>query len=64
MNIFQKRIENLCDEIVGRILALMQANSVSEVMLTDNDNPVFVIQMCIRDRYISHPRMVRICSTS
>ena len=43
MNIFQKRIENLCDEIVGRILALMQANSVSEVMLTDNDNPVFVI---------------------
>ena len=43
MNNFQKRIENLCDEIVGRILALMQANSVSEVMLTDNDNPVFVI---------------------
>ena len=43
MNILQKRIENLCDEIVGRILALMQANSVSEVMLTDNDNPVFVI---------------------
>ena len=23
MNIFQKRIENLCDEIIGRILALM-----------------------------------------
>lgn len=43
MNILQKRIENLCDEIIGRILALMQANSVSEVMLTDNDNPVFVI---------------------
>ena len=43
MNIFQKRIENLCDEIIGRILALMQANSVSEVILTDNDNPVYVI---------------------
>ena len=43
MNIFQKRIENLCDEIVGRILALMQANSVSEVILKDNDNPVYVI---------------------
>lgn len=43
MNIFQKRIENLCDEIIGRILALMQANSVSEVVLTDNDNPVYVI---------------------
>ena len=42
MNIFQKRIENLCDEIIGRILALMQVNSVSEVMLTD-DNPVYVI---------------------
>ena len=40
MNIFQKRIENLCDEIIGRILALMQANSVSEVILKDNDNPV------------------------
>lgn len=43
MNVFQKRIENLCDEIIGRILALMQANSVSEVILTDNDNPVYVI---------------------
>lgn len=43
MNIFQKRIENLCDEIIGRILALMQVNSVSEVILTDNDNPVYVI---------------------
>lgn len=43
MNIFQKRIENLCDEIISRILALMQANSVSEVILTDNDNPVYVI---------------------
>ena len=43
MNIFQKRIENLCDEIIGRILALMKVNSVSEVILTDNDNPVFVI---------------------
>ncbi len=43
MNILQKRIENLCDEIIGRILALMQANSVSEVVLTDNDNPVYVI---------------------
>lgn len=43
MNIFQKRIENLCDEIIGRILALMQANSVSEVILKDNDNPVYVI---------------------
>lgn len=43
MNIFQKRIENLCDEIIGRILALMQVNSVSEVMLTDNDNSVYVI---------------------
>lgn len=43
MNILQKRIENLCDEIIGRILALMQANSVSEVILTDNDNPVYVI---------------------
>ena len=43
MNIFQKRIENLCDEIIGRILALMQVNSVSEVVLTDNDNPVYVI---------------------
>ena len=43
MNILQKRIENLCDEIIGRILALMQANSVSEVILKDNDNPVYVI---------------------
>ena len=43
MNIFQKRIENLCDEIIGRILALMQVNSVSEVILTDNDNPVYAI---------------------
>ncbi|BFL34128.1 hypothetical protein K330107F9_34710 [Bacteroides stercoris] len=43
MNIFQKRIENLCDEIIGRILALMKVNSVSEVVLTDNDNPVYVI---------------------
>ena len=43
MNIFQKRIENLCDEIISRILALMQANSVSEVILKDNDNPVYVI---------------------
>lgn len=43
MNILQKRIENLCDEIIGRILALMKVNSVSEVILTDNDNPVFVI---------------------
>ena len=43
MNIFQKRIENLCDEIIGRILALMKVNSVSEVILTDNDNPVYVI---------------------
>ena len=43
MNILPKRIENLCDEIIGRILALMQANSVSEVVLTDNDNPVYVI---------------------
>lgn len=43
MNIFQKRIENLCDEIIGRILALMQVNSVSEVILTDKDNPVYVI---------------------
>lgn len=43
MYIFQKRIENLCDEIIGRILALMQVNSVSEVILTDNDNPVYVI---------------------
>lgn len=43
MNIFQKRIENLCDEIIGRILALMKVNSVSEVMLTDNDNPVYII---------------------
>ena len=43
MNIFQKRIENLCDEIIGRILALMQANSVSEVILRDNNNPVYVI---------------------
>ena len=43
MNIFQKRIENLCDEIIGRIFALMQVNSVSEVVLTDNDNPVYVI---------------------
>ena len=43
MNIFQTRIENLCDEIIGRILALMQVNSVSEVILTDNDNPVYVI---------------------
>ena len=42
MNILQKRIENLCDEIIGRILALMQVNSVSEVMLTD-DNPLYVI---------------------
>ena len=44
MNIFQKRIKNLCDEIIGRILALMRINSVSEVILTDNDNPVFVIR--------------------
>ena len=43
MNILQKRIENLCDEIIGRILALMKVNSVSEVILTDNDNPVYVI---------------------
>lgn len=43
MNIFQKRIENLCDEIIGRILALMKVNSVSEVILTDYDNPVYVI---------------------
>ena len=43
MNIFQKRIENLCDEIISRILALMKVNSVSEVILTDNDNPVYVI---------------------
>ena len=43
MNIFPKRIENLCDEIIGRILALMKVNSVSEVILTDNDNPVYVI---------------------
>lgn len=43
MNILQKRIENLCDEIIGKILALMQANSVSEIILTDNDNPVYVI---------------------
>ena len=43
MNILQKRIENLCDEIIGRILALMKINSVSEVILTDNDNPVYVI---------------------
>ena len=43
MNLVQKRIENLCDEIIGRILALMQVNSVSEVILTDNDNPVYVI---------------------
>lgn len=43
MNIFQKRIENLCDGIIGRILALMQANSVSEVIFKDNDNPVYVI---------------------
>ena len=27
MNILQKRIENLCDEIIGRILALMKVNS-------------------------------------
>ena len=43
MNIFQNTIENLCDAIIGRILALMQVNSVSEVILTDNDNPVYVI---------------------
>ena len=43
MNIFPKRIENLCDEIIGRILALMKVNSVSEVILTDYDNPVYVI---------------------
>ena len=40
MNIFQKRIENLCDEIIGRIFALMQVNSVSEVVLTDKVSAV------------------------
>ena len=44
MKFYQKRIENLCDEIIGRILALMQANSVSEVILKDNDDPVYVIR--------------------
>lgn len=30
-------------EIIAGIFALMQVNSVSEVVLTDNDNPVYVI---------------------
>lgn len=43
MNSFQNRIEILCDAIIGRILSLMQVNSVSETILTDKNNRVFVI---------------------
>ena len=46
MELFSIRIQRtfqLVSTIIGRILALMQANSVSEVILTDNDNPVYVI---------------------
>ena len=43
MNIFQKRIENLCDEIIGRILALMKVDSVWEVELTEKDTQDYEI---------------------
>lgn len=43
MGNIQKKIEIIREEIITCILTLMRSNSVSEITLTETDNPVFII---------------------